>query len=203
MVESTKSVRRGCEVTGCVRPHVAKGYCTLHYERLKRTGSLTARPKAQGLEDALRLYTRRDESGCLIWSGNLTERGYARTRVGGKNKYIHIAVWEAVYGPVTPGKELDHRCRVTNCVAIEHLREFTRLENVENHSGAYRNNKLGLRGVYQHKSGSYYGQVYKNKVRHPLGPFETAEAAYAATLKKRLELFTHNELDRDAAIHSA
>lgn len=39
MAEST---RRSCGVADCNRPHCAKGYCKLHYYRLRRTGQISA-----------------------------------------------------------------------------------------------------------------------------------------------------------------
>lgn len=40
----TATVTRDCGAPGCDRPHAAGGWCQLHYQRMRRTGSLDAAP---------------------------------------------------------------------------------------------------------------------------------------------------------------
>jgi hypothetical protein len=44
--------------------------------------------------------------------------------------YVHRAVYERYVGPIPPGLEIDHLCRVRNCVNPAHLEAVTRGENV-------------------------------------------------------------------------
>lgn len=72
--------------------------------------------------------------GCELWTGKLDRNGYGyhgRTRA-------HIAAWEAEYGPVPEGFELDHLCRRRNCCALHHLEPVTRAENEMRKGWGYR-----------------------------------------------------------------
>lgn len=73
--------------------------------------------------------------GCLLWEGNLTD-GYGQIRVGSRADgtrrlaYAHVVAYEHFVGPVPEGLELDHTCRVRNCVAPRHLEAVTHRENM-------------------------------------------------------------------------
>lgn len=79
----------------------------------------------------LHLKTRRNESGCLIWLGNVSNKGYGP----------HRRIYEQTVGPVPDGMHLDHRCHdpkqckggVTcphrRCVDVTHLEITTPREN--------------------------------------------------------------------------
>ena len=186
---------RLCEVQDCDRKHVAKGMCQRHYEGYRRNGHTDLRPKATSLAEALRLYTVDNGNGCLTWTGPVNEHGRPRTSIDGTTQYVHRALWQYVYGDASD-YEIDHACRNVACVRLNHLRKLARTHNLENHSGAYSNNRLGMRGVHQRRNGLYYGQVYHNKVRYGLGPFNSAEEADRAVTAKRNELYTYNDIDK-------
>lgn len=42
-----------------------------------------------------------------------------------------MCAWEAVYGPVPKGHELDHLCRVRACINTEHLEPVISAVNVQ------------------------------------------------------------------------
>lgn len=72
---------------------------------------------------------KRAENGCLIWTGNRTNRGYARTSSNAwKTRHAHRVAWFLAkgYWPT----ELDHTCFQTLCVEVSHLREVTHKENM-------------------------------------------------------------------------
>lgn len=62
--------------------------------------------------------------GCEVWAGRRDRDGYGRH----KGKLAHREVWEAAYGPIPPGKEIEHICRRRACVALKHMILFTRSE---------------------------------------------------------------------------
>lgn len=63
-------------------------------------------------------YTKRNEvTGCLEWTGSLTEKGYGRLN----HKRAHRLMWEAVKGPIPAGMNVLHRCDNRPCVCIDHL----------------------------------------------------------------------------------
>ena len=88
-----------------------------------------------GTADDLPLLVRRrvqvDQlSGCWIWNGARSTTGYGNIRRGTRNYIAHRFVWALLVGPLTPGLEIDHVCRIRACVNPAHLREVTRRENV-------------------------------------------------------------------------
>lgn len=72
--------------------------------------------------------------GCHLAQGRKDRDGYA---YHGRSR-AHIAAWEAEFGPVPEGFELDHMCRRRACVALHHLEAVTRTENERRKSWAYR-----------------------------------------------------------------
>lgn len=79
--------------------------------------------------------SKRDASGCLIWTGVVDRRGYGkfRVRVGGRrtlNTGAHRAAWLSRVGDIAPGLVLDHLCRNTLCVDVSHLEPVTNSVNV-------------------------------------------------------------------------
>ncbi len=69
---------------------------------------------------------------CWLWRGALTHNGYGQFVTTNRRKmYAH----RFAYGPVTAGMDLDHLCRVRNCVRKSHLQPVTRHENIMRGSG--------------------------------------------------------------------
>lgn len=72
----------------------------------------------------------RVEGDHVFWTAGCNSHGYGtfydpdRGNVG-----AHIVAWEMEHGPVPDGMELDHLCRVRNCVNHRHLEVVTRAEN--------------------------------------------------------------------------
>ena len=69
-------------------------------------------------------------TGCWEWIGARDSRGYGNVRIGRRVQKAHRAVWEAMCGPIDPGYECDHLCRVPWCVNPEHLELVSHAENV-------------------------------------------------------------------------
>lgn len=54
-------------------------------------------------------------SGCHLWSGGVTDRGYGRVLIQGKRRKAHRVIWEEKYGSVPSGAAQQayyHRNRV-------------------------------------------------------------------------------------------
>lgn len=69
-------------------------------------------------------------STCWLWTGTCP-LGYGQftIRAGIKVK-AHRFAYEALIGPIPDGMELDHLCRVKNCVNPGHLEPVTAQENI-------------------------------------------------------------------------
>lgn len=62
----------------------------------------------------------RNDDGCLIWVG-ATGDGYAVAHIDGKTALVHRYVCAQVHGPVAPGDDVHHTCRVALCIEPAHL----------------------------------------------------------------------------------
>lgn len=124
--------QRICSVDGCPYEHIAKGYCNLHYHRLKRTGSTgTAvsprgrRPTAACLVDGCDRAVRR-KSLCGMHAQRLEKHGdvgpagpivgttdtlgYRRVTVDGKTVLEHRHVMSQILGrPLRRFESVHHK----------------------------------------------------------------------------------------------
>ena len=66
-----------------------------------------------------------NDRGCWLWSNTLNYKGYGvlSSMSAHRWSYMHHI------GPIPDGLEIDHLCRVRNCVNPEHLEPVTRHEN--------------------------------------------------------------------------
>lgn len=67
---------------------------------------------------------------CWLWFGDRKDTGYGRYKFGRKNVAAHRFTYELAKGPIPEGLEIDHLCRVRNCVNPDHLEAVTHLVNV-------------------------------------------------------------------------
>ncbi len=67
---------------------------------------------------------------CWIWRGQLDEDGYGILSFKGESWRAHVFFYIKKVGPVLPGLEIDHRCKVRACVQPLHLEAVTRQENM-------------------------------------------------------------------------
>ncbi|MCV7255347.1 HNH endonuclease [Mycobacterium hackensackense] len=141
------------------------------------------------------------EDGCWPWMGGTQEKGYGvyhtlAQAIPGSPTHAHRIAYEFEYGSIPAGMEVDHRCFVTACVNPHHLRLVTSKQNKENRQGAH--GASGIRGVDLYRNGKWRARLRHHGRDVYLGYFETAELAAEAVRDKRLELFTHSDMDRKA-----
>lgn len=69
-----------------------------------------------------RFWAKVDRSGdCWIWTGALQSKGYGSFRLNGRTRLAHRLAYESGHGPIAPGLQVDHLCRVRRCVNPGHL----------------------------------------------------------------------------------
>ncbi|GAA2940792.1 HNH endonuclease signature motif containing protein [Glutamicibacter bergerei] len=193
-------VDRGCSFDGCERVHKGHGLCDQHLVQSKSGKGLTEIVD-RFVPDYVRFERHYEVTdSCWQWTGAIRKDGYVSFLYRGETMNAHRASFMIHVGEIPPGKEIDHRCRNRSCVNPEHLRIVTTKQNSENRATESVAGKSGYRGVHWHaQSGKWRAGVMHHGVHHYLGGFDDpAEAGEAARLK-RLELFTHNDIDRRAS----
>lgn len=186
-----------CTQPGCEARHHARGWCRIHYQNWKRNGvPQPVQEQFRGsTEDRLRLYSRADGE-CLRWDRAHDEDGYGLVRFEGRDQRVHRAAYVIANGPIAPGYEVDHTCHTRDCHNLDHLRLVIHKQNAENRAGLRSTNTTGVVGVSKRPNGRYQAHVGHNYRQITVGTFDTLEEAADAARAKRLELFTHNDLDR-------
>ena len=131
---------------------------------------------------------------CWIWTGYLDDKGYGRFNIKNVPKLAHRLSYELIIG--YEKNRLDHRCHIKNCVNPEHLRPVTNKENGENKKGPPANNKSGYLGVsWSASAGKWLARVQHNGKCYDSYHEDVHDAGETAR-QRRIELFTHNDLDR-------
>jgi hypothetical protein len=124
-----------CKTEACNRSAWARGLCGTCYARWRSRQPLPLRPL---VED--RFWAKVDKGGpdpthrpglgpCWLWTAKTDRAGYGRFRLDGKTPTAHCVAYEMVVGPIPPGLQLDHLCRVTGCVRPAHMDPCTAAEN--------------------------------------------------------------------------
>lgn len=128
------ATQRLCSISGCGKPHEAKGMCSMHYARV-RTHGRTDSPGTTPNGEVKRYYDdvvmkHRDDSVCLLWPYSVGKNGYGQMWSGNSMKTVTRLVCESANGrPPTQNHEAAHSCGNRQCVNPLHLRWATRREN--------------------------------------------------------------------------
>ena len=75
-----------------------------------------------------------DSNGCWLWTGVVSRDGYAQAFVNKKGVALHREVYSRLVEEIPTGLEIDHLCRVRNCLNPEHMEPVTHAENMRRYS---------------------------------------------------------------------
>lgn len=82
---------------------------------------------------------QRGTDDCWIWTGHHASNGYGMFCVSHERKVhtllAHRAAYELLVGPIPASLQMDHLCRVRDCVNPAHLEPVTRRENQRRGAG--------------------------------------------------------------------
>lgn len=121
-------------------------------------------------------------------AGTLMGQGCIAIGIDGVAYLAHRLAWVFMTGNPAPD-EIDHENLDVSDNRWSNLRCATRPQNAANR-GAFRSNKIGLKGVSQTKGCSTFrARIGPAKNRIYLGRFPTAEEAHAAYCKAAKELY--------------
>lgn len=147
-----------------------------------------------------RFWEKVDQSGdCWLWTAGTFRGDYGQFWTGSTKVSAHRFAYELMVGPIPEGMQLDHQHTCPKrCVNPAHLRPTTGKQNRENLSGPNSNSTSGFQGIYwDRRRNKWRARVGHRGGCVNVGLFSTIEEAGAAVIAKRLELFTHNDLDRN------
>ena len=128
---NTVQLTRTCAASECGRPFYGRDLCAMHYQRLKKTGTTSARvAPLVSLSD--RLHARlggMTPSGCTEWTGYVGKDGYGSIYDGTSTSLTHRVAWELEFGPISDGMLVCHTCDNPPCCNPAHLFLGTNADN--------------------------------------------------------------------------
>lgn len=121
----------GCAAPGCRGHHYGLGWCSMHYQRVRKHGDPTVCTGRRTAADwLLDLVLNADPEPCVDWPFARNHAGYGVVRVGGRSFPAHRLACELLHGrPATPELHAAHSCGRPTCVNPHHVRWATATEN--------------------------------------------------------------------------
>jgi hypothetical protein len=117
-----------CSVPNCASPFYGRSFCNRHYQRWRKHPD---RDPSHESVPAERFWPKVEKTEtCWLWTGALLDSGYGFFWVDNTRQVVaHRFAYELLVGTIPEGLQLDHLCRVRNCVNPKHLEPVTNREN--------------------------------------------------------------------------
>jgi hypothetical protein len=126
---------RVCLIAGCGKPHMARGWCPMHWSRWQRHGDPLTHSSISGLslrQRFQRFVTAGDPNECWEWRASKNSEGYGQLTFKSKKYRAHRLAWTLHNGrEPKAGLLILHSCDRPSCVNPNHLREGTDHDNMQ------------------------------------------------------------------------
>ena len=128
-----------CKIANCTNKIHARDWCKKHYLRNWKYGTpQLTKTREDNLSDAQLLLWMESapqiqvdpETGCQEWQGAKNNHGYGMVSHKGKIRLAHRLRWFLTWGYM-PKKFLLHSCDTPACTNLEHLREGSQQDNID------------------------------------------------------------------------
>lgn len=131
-----------CQVDGCEKIAIARGWCGAHYQMWKRHGDPVAQ-KAKHFDpvESFNAKVVRSDNGCIDWVGATIKDGYGMMKVNGKSILAHRFSYEMSHGKIPEGMLVCHSCDNPRCVNPEHLFLGSHQDNMDDMISKRRDHK--------------------------------------------------------------
>jgi hypothetical protein len=140
--------------------------------------------------------TGHKRAGKVAGCAHKQNRNYIVVQIDRRTYMAHRIAWLLMTGE-HPQEMIDHIDGNSQNNRWSNLRLATNKQNQENQNKINSRNKSGFRGVcYVKGRNKWRACVQHDGVMHYFGEYLTAQDAGDAAKAKRLELYTHNNLDR-------
>lgn len=103
------------------------------------------RPKIS-LDKRLKTYVLDIETGCHIWTKQVTDRGYPLIWFNNKMRRAHKIAYEFYKEPISGDLVIRHQCHNRRCINVEHMILGTQADNIADAVKAGRNAKGSKNG---------------------------------------------------------
>lgn len=139
-----------CAIPSCPKQRRAganrrEGLCPAHAARLRKGRSLfrlrLPNRYVAPIKERIRARSVVDEAGCWIFQGRRTAEGYGYISRDGRLGSAHRVAYEAWFGSIPEGFQVDHLCGNPSCVCPNHLEAVTQRENWERSNSPTRVNR--------------------------------------------------------------
>lgn len=127
---STKS-NRECSATGCIQKTISMTYCSKHYQRWRKRGSVEDLPRIR-ISESNRFWNQvsiGNTNECWTWKGHIRKDGYATFKSQGSMKLVHRWCYAERVGQLLKDMCIDHLCNNRACVNPAHLHQTTIRKN--------------------------------------------------------------------------